>query len=270
METILVDNKNIQDVFDQMLSAPFQHRTTRVLCLSARSGKGKSTLVSYFSERCEELSVLPIRLDFDAFHITDELELIDIIINQITTLSNISSAFSKYEESIKSLALSSVGDTVIQNVNLRQTQIGTIHIQKGGEGANAQLILIEKAFLHDLRDAARTVGRIVILLDAFEQAATNIQEWVQKKLILSRVFGPEILIVVAGQEELRFSRTNQSTYGIRAFHLPDEYSFEDWLEYGRQLKINDTNIIKNCFNCWNGDPFYMCVSLKPFANKGDI
>lgn len=271
MDTILVDNKNIQEVFHQMLCSTFQqYRPTRVLCLSARSGKGKSTIVNYFSEYCQEYAALPIRIDFDAFHISDELELIDAIIDQFSTFLKFGNAFFNYKESIKRLALTSAGDTVIQNVNLRQTQIGTIHIQKGGHGASAQLTFIENAFFQDLKDVAQSYGQIVFLLDAFECASINIKEWVRKKLILSKSLGPKIIVVVAGQEDLEFSEKIECAYGIKAFHLPDAYRFEDWIEYGRQLKIADVDTIKKCYSYWKGDPFYMCVSLKPFANGENI
>lgn len=79
----LVDNRHICEIFRKMISPnPRQYALTKVLCISARRGKGKSTLVDYLMEYCQEQSVLPIRLDFDAFHISDELELIDTIISQ--------------------------------------------------------------------------------------------------------------------------------------------------------------------------------------------
>lgn len=207
MDTVLVDNKNIQKIFHHMLRPSFQ-QSTRVLCLSARSGKGKSTLVDYFSEYCQKCAVLPIRLDFDAFHISDELELIDAIIDQFSALQKFNDAFYNYKESIKNLALTSAGNTVIQNVDLWQTQIGTIHIQKDRQVAETQLNYIENEFFQDLKRAAQSFGPIVFLLDAFECASVNIQEWVCKKLILSKALGSKIIIVIAGQKELSFSPKN--------------------------------------------------------------
>lgn len=269
MDTVLVDNKNIQKVFYQML-CPSLQQSTRVLCLSARSGKGKSTIVDYFSEYCQKCAVLPIRLDFDAFHISNELELIDTIIDQFSAFQKFNNAFFNYRESIKNLALTSAGNTVIQNVDLWQTQIGTIHIQRDRQGANTQLNYIEDTFFQDLKCAAQSYGPIVFLLDAFECASANIQEWVRKKLILSKALGPNIIVVIAGQEELAFPSKTACVYGIKAFHLPDVYGFEDWIEYGKKLKIANIETIKKCYRCWKGDPFYMCVALKPFANEGDI
>lgn len=269
MDTVLVDNKNIQEVFHQMIRPSFQ-QSTRVLCLSARSGKGKSTIVDYFSEYCQKCAALPIRLDFDAFHISDELELIDAIIDQFSAFQKFNNAFFNYKESIKKLALTSAGNTVIQNVDLWQTQIGTIHIQRDRQGANTQLNYIEHAFFQDLIYVAQSCGPIVFLLDAFECASANIQEWVRKKLILSKALGSKIIVVIAGQKELTFPSKTERVYGIKVFHLPDAYEFEDWIEYGQQLKIANIEIIKRCYRYWKGDPFYMCVALKPFANEGVI
>lgn len=271
MDTILVDNKNVQEAFYQMLQRPFQqYDSTRVLCLSAQSGKGKSTLVDYFSEYCHKRSVFSIRLDFDAFHLSGELELIDTIIDQFSILPEFSNSFVNYKESIQKLALKAAGDTIIQNVELMKTQIGTIHIKKDKRDADTQIAFIENAFFQDLKNAVQSQERVVFFFDAFERAPVSIQEWVKKKLILSKSLATEIIVVVAGQEELEFPKNAKDNYGIKAFRLPEVYEFDDWIEYGKRLKIADIDTIKRCYSCWGGDPFYMCVSLKPFANWGDI
>ena len=98
MATVLVDNRHIRNIFRQMIvSNPPRYAPIRVPCISAQSGKGKSTLVDYLIEYCREQNVLPIWIDFDAFHISDELELIDTVISQFESVES-SSLFPNYRE----------------------------------------------------------------------------------------------------------------------------------------------------------------------------
>lgn len=268
MATILVDNWHVRDIFRQMI-APNPQRGTqiRVLCISAQSGKGKSTVVDYLMEYCREQNVLPIRIDFDAFHISDELELIDTVISQFENVEN-ASLFPNYREAVERLVLTSHSDTVIENVRLVNTHIGTICVQKEDYTSKTKLQYLENAFFQDLKRLAKSLKcKVVFFLDAYECAEKEIQAWIQNKLMLSNRLGLHILVVVASQSDFTLSPGIKSTYGIQNCYLPDTYEFEDWVEYGKQLHIRDTEIIERCYKYWKGDPFYMCITLKPFANQ---
>lgn len=268
MATILVDNRNIRNIFCEMLSSsPQQPIPIRVLCISAQSGKGKSTLVDYFMEHCQEHNVTPIRVDFDAFQISDEMELMDTVIKQFGNIKNSIPLFPNYYEALERLAFTLHSNTVIENVQFINTQIGTICIQKGDYKLKTQLWYLENAFFQDLKRAPQLLKRkIVFFLDAFERAEKEIQSWINNKLILSKCLGSQVLFVLAGQNDFIFSPRTKDTYGIRSYHLPDAYEFEDWIEYGKQLHIQDTGLIERCYRCWRGDPFYMSITLRPFAN----
>lgn len=234
MATILVDNRHICELFSKMIVPdPRQYALTRVLCILARSGKGKSTLVDYLMEYCQEQGVLPIRVDFDAFHISDELELIDTIISQFGIESV--SSFPSYSEAVKQIALTARNDTLIENVKLVNTCIGTIYVQKEDYGTKTKLQYLENVFFQDLKKIPQASKcKVVLFLDAYERAGKELQAWIQNKLILSNCLGPHILVVVASQSDFMFPQKIGRTYGIQSCRLPDTYEFEDWIEYGRR------------------------------------
>lgn len=270
MNTVLVDNWDVREVFKEMLGAPLQQQNPlRVICISARSGKGKSTIIDYFIERCQEHAALPIRFDFDAFKVSSVLDFMDMMIDQFSTFGESEMNFSNYRTAIKSLALAPVGNTVIQDANFIQTNIGTIHVHKEDSERRAQLSFLDDAFYRDIINITKTSRRkIVFFLDALECASESLRDWINNKLVLSKTLGSQILFVLAGQINFEFNLKTEQAYGIKNFILPDAYKIGDWYEYGQQLRIADTETIRKCFNCWNGDPFYMCVALKPFANQG--
>lgn len=269
MNTILIDNHDIRETFYQMLySQPQDNYFTRVLCLSAQSGKGKSTFINYFEEYCQEHNAVPVRLDFETFFVSSVLELIKAIIDEFGNFQMCHDMFLNYNAAIEKLAMSKVGDTVIQNVNLVQTHIGAIHIQKATHEFEVQLHFIETAFFKDIKNiVTRFDGKIVFLLDAFERAPKNVQAWVQKKLIASKLLGRQIVIVIAGQQAMNLPANVENIYGVKQFRLPDAYQLEDWVEYGQKMHILNIDTIRKCYACWKGEPFRMCISLQPFASS---
>jgi len=265
MRTIVVDNCEVREAFhEMMLSKTMPSSRTRAICIFAQSGKGKSTLVDYFMEYCEERKCAkPIPIDFNVFRVEDAFELMDIIANQIAEINNITLAFPQYTDALKTLVLNTSNDTIIQDVEFKNTQIGTIHIQREDNSKNNSLNFITQAFCADLKSCSKD-ARIVILFDSFEHATLDIQNWIQNKLIVSLTFGYNINFVLTSQQAIAFPTRTKISFGIKAFQLPDYYELNHWIKYGNEINIDNPDTILKCHECWGGEPFHMCVSLQPF------
>lgn len=266
MNTILIDNHNLRDEFFKMLSSQSPGETNRVLYISAQSGKGKSTIIDFFYEYSSNFSAFPIRLDFKFFHISTKLELMETIINQIRSFYSQNIQFVKYQGILKSIALSPEGDTVIQNVEMQQTYVGTVHINRDSSPIKQQII--EEAFFQDLRDFSQSIkAKVVFLFDSFEHAPEDIRHWLYHHWILSKILGDTILLVFAGENTIDISPKYAHEYGVKKYALPDTYDIDDWLEYGKQVNI-DAETVNKCFSCYHGEPFHMCISLLPHVKGG--
>ncbi len=160
----------------------------RILLLKAPSGFGKSSLLKKFFQRCpQEVRVLR-RLDLKAaeigipyffHHVCDDLGYDRFqgftaeLEKMLSGAENVPEYGSKWQRAIQSV------------LNVEQTL------------RQDRLDVLQQAFFQDLEAIDQT---IVLLLDTFETAVTELQDWINGELLKEVSRLRQLIVVVAGQE----------------------------------------------------------------------
>jgi hypothetical protein len=227
----------------------------RILLLKAPSGFGKSSLLKKFSQRCpQEVGVLR-RLDLKAaeiglpyffHHVCDDLgydrfqEFTAELEKMLSGAENVSEYGSKWQRAIQS----------VLNVeqNLRQDRLD----------------VLQQAFFRDLEAIGQT---IVLLLDTFEAAVTELKDWINGELLnaVSRI--SRLIVVIAGQEvpNPKSSVWEDDCHYCCLEVIEDE---ESWYSFAQQVGMPfDKGAIKMLALALNGNPLAIRNQLDAIARR---
>jgi hypothetical protein len=262
MDIIIVDNENIKQHFSQIIKSTTAQQVKKII-IESKSGKGKTSLLKYFIQQCGE-NIPYIYFDFKTENFTSELDFIDQIIYSLTKFYN-GITFSSYEASLQNYFKLSNNEIIIKNVKVIQSSIGNIAISN--DIVPRMIPKVAAAFWQDYESVLND-KKIILLLDSFEQASIIIQNWIARYLLKANLKDNQLYIVIAGQEAA-FSNCTLDSNDIKKYVLPDNYSLENWHKFGKQIHIVDKNCIDRCFNYYGGEPFNMCIALKPQGELND-
>jgi len=270
MSKIIVNNIKLRREFYRMIAqSKNKPLKTRVFCVSASSGKGKTTLINYFVEYCKTNKIIPVQIDFGLHKFSNSLDIMNMVMREMQAFFPRHKIFPHYEKAIKGLSLSSSPSLVLQGMSIINTSIETIQIQNNVEAFQTLISLLSAEFIKDLCNVTSTTP-IVFFLDTFEKASNKIEQWVYEHFVFTSEAEQNFFVVLASQQNFDFPIAAQEKYGISIFRLPDTYDLSDWIEYGKQANISETDKINRCFECYKGEPFCMCIALRPFESKGEI
>ncbi|WP_304819316.1 hypothetical protein [uncultured Clostridium sp.] len=262
MNIIVVDNEHIKQHFSQILKSTAAQQVKKII-IESKSGKGKTSLLKYFVQQCGT-DIPCIYFDFKIEDFTSEFDFTDQIIYSLIKFYN-EITFDSYESCLHNFFSLSNNEIIIKNVKVIQSSIGNITISN--DITSRIIPKVAAAFWHDYKLALND-KKIVLLLDSFEQAPNIIHNWISRYLLKADLKDNQLYIIIAGQENA-FSDYALDSDDIKKYILPDNYSLENWYKFGEQIHIIDKNYVDRCFNYYGGEPFNMCIALKPQGELND-
>jgi len=263
MNIVVVDNNHIKQHFSQIITSTTAQQIKKII-IKSKSGKGKTSLLKYFIQQCGAADIPCIYFDFKTEDFKSEIDFTDQIIYYLTKFYN-KISFSSYDACLQDYYQLSNNEIIIKNIKVIQSSIG--NITTSNDIAPRIIPKVATAFWNDY-NLTLSDKKIVLLLDSFEQAPDTIHNWVSRYLLKTDLSENQLYTIIAGQEEAFYNYAMDSD-DIKKYLLPDNYSLEDWYKFGEQIHIIDKNYIDRCFNYYKGEPFYMCIALKPQGELND-
>lgn len=257
MGTIIVDNKEIRNLFNKILncSDPIQ---IRKIIIEAKSGKGKTSLLKYLREQCNLYKTICLYIDFKTEDFDSEFRFIDRIIyklkNHIAQLH-----FPHYSSCINKYIHVGEQNIIFEKIQVKNSSMGNITLPN--RISNYCTGEVTSEFWKDYNDYLSD-KKIILLLDSVESAPKTICNWIVEYLITSDLSSNQLYIIVAGQEKT-FIKFNSLDNDLKRFYLPNTYPLDEWYKFGEQIHIIDKSYVERCFNCYKGEPFNMCIALRP-------
>lgn len=262
MSVIVVDNEHIKQHFSQIIISTTSQQVKKII-IESKSGKGKTSLLKYLIQQCG-VNIPCIYFDFKTEDFTSEIDFTDQIIYSLTRFYN-ELNFSSYESCLQNYYEMSNSEIIIKNVEVIQSKVG--NITTSNDVAPRIIPKVATAFWNDYNSALKD-RKIILLLDSFEQAPNSIHNWIVRYLLKADLKDNQLYVIIAGQEGA-FSSYGTDFNDTKKYLLPDSYSLEDWHKFGEQIHIIDRNYVDRCFNYYNGEPFNMCIALKPQGDLND-
>jgi hypothetical protein len=230
----------------------------RLVTIRADSGKGKSTLLSWFEDQCRRRKVACASLTFREVRSFDSFQVLDAIARKLKSCT-----FEDYKRGINTL-LASVGASVtIQNVTLEGSQISGIQAI-GSDPVRKRHVLarLSENWFEDLEAfaSANQAGarRVVVLLDTFEEASDDVKFWLEDALQILRERA-NVVLVVAGRGKIQVD-TAQWGEECCQLELPSELEYHFWREYaegtGALEKLGE-GVLQQYHQRFHGDPYMM-------------
>lgn len=262
MNIIVVNNEHIKQHFSQIVISTTAQQVKKII-IESKSGKGKTSLLKYFIQLCG--TEIPfIYFDFKIEDFASEIDFTDQIIHSLTKFYN-EINFNSYESCLQNYSAMSSNEVIMKNVEIIQSKIG--NITTSNNIAPRIIPKVATAFWKDYNTALND-RKIILLLDSFEQAPDRIHNWIIRYLLKADLKDNQLYVVIAGQEGA-FSSYSTDFADTKKYLLPDSYSLEDWHKFGEQIHIIDRNYVDRCFNYYKGEPFYMCIALRPQGDLND-
>lgn len=256
MGIIVVDNKNIKQHFRKIAESTITQQIKKII-IESKSGKGKTSLLKYFIQKYGQ-NVPCIYFDFKTESFDSAFDFIEQIMYSLTKVYN-EIDFSSYESFLQKYVERGNNEVIIKNIEIIQSYIGNITVPN--DVAPRMIHKAVTAFWKDYQSVLKD-KKIVLLLDSFEQAPDTICNCIARYFLRETLKDNQLYIIIAGQEGA-FSRCALDSDDIEKYSLPDSYSLEEWHKFGKQIHITDKNYVNRCFDYYDGEPFYMCIALKP-------
>jgi hypothetical protein len=167
----------------------------RILLIEAKSGYGKTDLISRFADQCPS-RIVPVRLDLKTAR---ELGIAYVFYRIRKVLAT--QQFPAYEAAIAQL-LHPDKTTVkieIEGNDLSGDQSAIQVVLQGRSEAERQIRLqqVQGAFFKDLRQC---LSSFMFILDTFNEATPELQQWVAGNFLMEVADHAQFYAVVAGQE----------------------------------------------------------------------
>lgn len=260
MGIIIVNNQNIKKHFLNIIYSEKLLKIRKIM-ITSKSGKGKTSLLKYLVEQCRPNNIPVVYFDFKFIDLTSELDFLDQIIYNLKTFYE-SLEFKKYNNCINEFYNKCNNNIIIKNVKVTRSSIGNIttpnHI------TSSFMTKAASAFWEDYNDILAQT-KIIFVFDSYEETSEEIRKWVNRFLLQRNLHRNQLYIVVASLEEV-FEHTDIFFDDIKQYFLPDRYELEEWYKFGEEIHILDTSIIERCYSYYDGEPFRMCIALRPLGD----
>ena len=240
----------------QVLSSTLTSDGPRLITIRADSGKGKSTLLSWFEDECRAQSITCAMLTFREVKSFDGYQVLDAFARKLTPC-----AYAEYQKGIGELLSSAGASVTIQNVSLEGSQISGIQAI-GSDPVRKRHVLarLSEGWFADAdafaatQTAART-RRVVVILDTFEEASNEVKVWLEDALQIVREKA-NVVLVVAGREKIAVDAARREGECCH-LELPAEFEYRFWREYAERtgaLRLFDETALRQWHQRWHGDP----------------
>lgn len=260
MSTIIIDNQNIKNHFANIINSKNTLKIKKII-ITAKSGKGKTSLLKYLAEQCLLNNIPTIYLDFKFLDITSELDFIDQLIYSLESFDE-NLRFEKYDTCIQEYYNKNGNEIIFKNIKVIQSNIGNITTPE--HMAPNFIAKATSAFWFDYNKMLAK-KKIILMLDSYEQTSEEMRKWINRFLLQRDLNRTDLYIIIASLD-VAFYFNDIFFEDTKQYLLPERYELEEWFKFGKQINIFDTSIIKRCFNCYNGEPFKMCIALKPLGD----
>lgn len=229
----------------------------RLVTIRAASGKGKSTLLSWFEDQCSLQEIACVSLTFREVRSFDGFQVLGALTRKLKVC-----AFDEYKQNLSELLASTGASVTIQNINLEGSQISGIQAI-GSDPVRKRYILgrLSESWFSDLDQFAITKldpHRVIVVLDTFEEASDDAKAWLDEavQLLRERI---NIVLVIAGQEKIHVDLARWKDE-CRQLELPAELEYRWWREYaagtGALDKLGEA-VLRQYHQKFRGDPYMM-------------
>jgi energy-coupling factor transporter ATP-binding protein EcfA2 len=197
---------------EELLVAKYKKR---ILIFQGASGQGKTTLLQYCQGYAEKEKVRCIPIDFRG-----------------TSIAQIFYSSCKYVgwEYVTNFYKQVVNLQVVPKVQIDRTSmshsLNSINVALSGEDPEVReyrRVALTEVWFDDLRASCQ---RLLFIMDTYEQATTEVKEWISGPFLARMVSADHIRVLIAGQE------------------VPDESNIE-WGEYCVTCRLNGVHEAKH-------------------------
>jgi len=215
-QRIHVDRDEELRLFDDVLA---EHRPERVLLFEGASQTGKSTLLDEFRKRRGNCRWALVNFKSMAYGAVEFLGELADALNPIV--------FDQFRATCTRLAAGAV--VTISGNRLIGAQVDVVLGVLDEGQRQAQRAVLTEAFFADLRQA---YAPVVIAIDTFEKAASDVQPWVGGVFLLRALRTPDVVVIVSGQSVPALDREWDEC--CCRCHLKGLRP-EDWHEYAQRV-----------------------------------
>ena len=245
----------------RVLSSTLTSDGPRLITIRADSGKGKSTLLSWFEDECRAQGIACATLTFREVKSFDGFQVLDALARKLKPC-----AFAEYQKGIGGLLSSAGASVTIQNVTLEGSQISGIQaISSDPVRKRHFLARLSENWFADTdafaatQTAART-RRVVVVLDTFEEASNEVKVWLEDAMQIARERA-SVVLVVAGREKIAVDVARREGECCH-LELPAEFEYRFWREYALgtgALAVWGEEHLQRLHKTFRGDPQMMSV-----------
>jgi hypothetical protein len=225
LPTNFVDRQEQLSIFENML---YGETAYHVLIMTGPSGIGKSMLLQQMRLRAKQGGVPTTYIDLRSIDFLDRLGIILHIAQDLSAFSE----FPRLSQMLKEATTSNANLQIENSENIFRSA-DTIRVNYVQDDPSKRTILERRAsdaFFADLTDLANP-SKVLLLFDTFEQAPSDINDWIVNELCprLFNALVPRILVVIASQTELLLSAV-AARYFNTVLQLDEEASRIFWTE----------------------------------------
>lgn len=170
--------------FEQLITG---QALEKILLIQAPSGFGKSTLLRRFKHECQEKKFLVVPIPLKGADIGLPF-LFDCVFQELGQ-----DYFPNFAEKLEPMV--GRGVNISKNWTFGKQQI-EIALNVDEATRKYHLMELQQAFFLDI---SKISGKIVFLIDTFEAAPTEIQNWIESELLRATIRISHLSVVVAGQ-----------------------------------------------------------------------
>ena len=244
----------------QVLSRALAADGPRLITVRADSGKGKSTLLSWFEDECQSQDTPCASLTFREVRSFDAFQVLDALAQKLKGCK-----FKEYQKRVREHMGAAGAAVTIQNVTLDGSQISGIQaIASDPTRRRYVLAQLTDAWLADVNAFAARRRRVVLMLDTFEEASDEVKMWLGNALQSLRET-TNVLLLVAGREKVT---VDAARWGDECceLELPAELEYHWWREYAEgtgALGELGEKMLQRYHKKFRGDPKMMSILCDP-------
>ncbi len=218
---VIADRKTEIEFFRAMIAG---RTSERILLLQAASGKGKTDLLHRFAHECVEPFCL-VRFDLKGAE-KGIAQVLGVFRDKLGV-----EAFPRFHA-----ALARLDPNV--NISNNTALVGKMDIavvlQVDEQTRKFRLEMLEAAFFEDLR--AVCDSKIIVILDTFERAPTDLQNWLGGAFLSNIARIPHVCVVIGGQS-VPERTVNEWEEICERRELRDIEDVDAWYEFVREMQL---------------------------------